>query len=58
MEITWRAWRVISREGEGGEWGKRYKHIGRHKIDGEVKNSIGNGEAEELTYMTLGHELR
>ena len=22
MEITWR---VISREGEGGEWGKRYR---------------------------------
>ena len=22
--------------------------IGRHKIDGEVKNSIGNGEAKNL----------
>ena len=30
---------------------------GRQKIDGEVKNSIGNGEAKELTYMTHGHEL-
>ena len=25
---------------------------------GDVKNSIGNGEAEELTCMTHGHELR
>ena len=25
---------------------------------GEVKYSIGNGEAKELTYMTHGHELR
>ena len=25
---------------------------------GEVKNSIGNGEAKELTCMTHGHELR
>ena len=32
--------------------------IGRHKIDREVKNSIGNGEAKELKGMTHGHELR
>ena len=25
---------------------------------GEVKNSIGNGEAKELMYMTHGYELR
>ena len=25
---------------------------------GEVKNSMGNGKAEELTCMTHGHELR
>ena len=25
---------------------------------GEVKNSIGNGEAKELIRMTHGHELR
>ena len=31
---------------------------GRYKIDGEVKNNIGNGEAKELTCMTHGHELR
>ena len=28
------------------------------KQTGEVKNSIGNGEAKELIYMTHGHELR
>ena len=31
---------------------------GRYKIDGEVKNSTGNGEAKELTCTTHGHELR
>ena len=31
--------------------------IGRHKIDREVKNSIGNGEAKELICTTHGHEL-
>ena len=31
---------------------------GRYKIDGEVKNSIGNGEAEELICRIHGHELR
>ena len=31
---------------------------GRHKIDGEVKNGVGNGEAKELTCMTHEHELR
>ena len=30
---------------------------GRYKIDGEVKNSIGNVEAKELICMTHGHEL-
>ena len=32
--------------------------IGRYKIYGDVKNSIGNGEAKELICMTHGHELR
>ena len=27
-------------------------------MTGEVKNSIGNGEAKELICMTHGHELR
>ena len=31
---------------------------GRYKIDGEVKNSIGNEEAKELLCMTHGYELR
>ena len=26
-------------------------------MKGDVKNSIGNGEAKELTCMTHGHEL-
>ena len=57
MEITWR---VISRG--RGERGKKVQGvrsiIGRYKIDGEVKNSIGNGEAKELIRTTHGHELR
>ena len=28
------------------------------KSTGKVKNSIGNGEAEEFICMTHGHELR
>ena len=32
---------------------------GRYKIrQGEVKNSMGNGEAKELICMTHGHDLR
>ena len=31
--------------------------IGRYKIDGEVKNSTGNGKAKELTCVTHGREL-
>ena len=31
---------------------------GRQKRQGEIKNSIGNGEAKELICMTHGHELR
>ena len=32
--------------------------IGGNKIDGKVKNSIGNGEAKELICGTHGHELK
>ena len=32
--------------------------IDRYKIDGEVRNSIGNGEAEELQCTTHEHGLR
>ena len=57
MEITWR---VIS-----GEWAGMEEKVqgirsinGRYKIDREGKNSIGNGEAKELTCMIHGHELK
>ena len=58
MEITWR---VISGKGEG-IIGKRYREQ-KHKWlvqnrQWEVKNSIGNRKAEELTCMTHGPELR
>ena len=54
---------------EGYQWGAGRGRVGekvqgissingRYKIDrGEVKNSIGNGEAEELICMTHGHEV-
>ena len=48
--------------GGGGRIGEKVQRIrginGRQKIGGEVKNSIGNGEAKELICMTHGHELR
>ena len=55
MEITWR---VIS----GGRMRENVQEI--HSINdlqnrqGEVKNSMGNGEAKELICTTHGHELR
>ena len=30
----------------------------RYKIDGEAKNSMGNGEAKELICMNHGYELK
>ena len=57
MESTWR---VIRWEGErenGGKGTGIKKHNCGYKI-GEVKNSIGNGEAKEVICMTHGHELR
>ena len=60
MEITWRV--IIGGVGEGrmGEKVQGIRSINcRYKIDnGEVKNSIGNGEAKELICTTHGHELR
>ena len=48
--------------GEEGRMGGKVQGIrsinGRYKIDGEVKNSIRNGESKELICMTYGHELR
>ena len=59
MEILWR---VISGEGEWGEWGngpgnKKHKWQLKNR-QGEVKNRIENAEAKELICMTHGHELR
>ena len=36
---------------------KKYKLVGREQT-GDVKNSIGNGEAKELICMTHRYELR
>ena len=59
MEITWR---IISADGEEGRMGENVQEIrsmtGRHKIDGDIKNGIRNGEAKELICTTHGHELR
>ena len=60
MKITWR---VISREEKQGKRGEKVQGIrsinGRYKIDrGDVKNSIGKGEAKELACRTHGHEIR
>ena len=58
MEITWR---VNNGRGKGENGGGKVQGIrsinSRYKINGEVKNSIGNGEAKELICMTHGHEL-
>ena len=59
MEITWRD---VSRErvGENGGKGtgnKKHKWQVQNR-QGKVKNSMGNGEAKELIYMTHRHELR
>ena len=48
--------------GVEGEWGKRYRDK-KHKWQvqnrqGEIKNTMGNVEAKELTCMTYGHELK
>ena len=48
--------------GGGGRMEERVQGIssinGRYKIDREVKNSIGNGEAKQLVCTTHGYELR
>ena len=58
MDITWRD---FSGEGEGrngGEGtGKKKQNWQIQNRQGKVKNSIGNGEAKELTCTTHGHEL-
>ena len=49
--------------GRGGEeWGVKVQGVrsinDKLKSQGEVKNSMGNGEAEELICMIHRHELR
>ena len=49
-----------SGRGENGGKGtgnKKYKWLVQNR-QGEIKNSIGNGQAKELTCTTHGHELR
>ena len=45
-----------------GRMGEKVQGIssinGQYKIDEEVKNSVGNGEAKELICTTHGRELR
>ena len=54
----------VYQSGQGeGEWGGNGTGNKKHKWQvknrqGEVKNSIGNGEAEKLIDMTHGQELR
>ena len=45
------------REQEKGTGNKKHKQQVKNR-QGEVKNTIGNGEAKELICMTHGHELR
>ena len=52
---------VISGEREWGGWGectgnKRHKWQVKNR-QGEVKNSIGNGEVKDLIFATHGHKL-
>ena len=44
------------RVGAGKVQGRR-SIISRHKIDGEIKNGIGNRELKKLICTTHGHEL-
>ena len=43
--------------GGKGTGNKKHKLVGTNR-QGDVMNSIGNGEAKELICMTHGHELR
>ena len=48
----------MGRGGTGGKVQGIRSINGRHKVDGEGKNSMGNEEAKELICRTHGHELR
>ena len=52
-------WRESWRRGNGGKGtgNKKHKWYVQNR-QGEVKNSMGNGEAKELICVTHGHELR
>ena len=58
----WRSHGGCQQVGLGGEWGKctgnKYYKWQVQNRQGEVKNSLGNGEVKELICMTHGHELR
>ena len=45
------------RMGEKGRRNKKHNWQAKNR-QGEVKNSIGNGEAKKLTCTAHGHELR
>ena len=45
------------KNGRKGTGNKKHKWWVQNR-QGEVKNSIGNGEAKELICVTHGHELR
>ena len=45
-------------EGGGKGTGNKKHNWQVQNRQGEVKNSVGNGEAKELIFMTYGHELR
>ena len=59
MEVTWRVITgvVVGREWKEGIGNKKHKWWIQNR-QGEVKNSIGNGEAKELICTTHGHELK
>ena len=59
MEIIWRVI-IWERKGENGgkDTGTKKYNWQIQNRQGDVKNSIGNGEAKELTCMTHRHELR
>ena len=49
--------RAVGQNGGKGTGNKKHKWQVQNR-QGEVKNSMGNGEAKELLCMTHGHELR
>ena len=59
---VWRSFGGLSAEWGKGENGENVQGLrsinGRNKTDGDVKNSVGKGEAKKLIHMTNGQELR